>query len=56
MRGMFDRGRMGRGGVSDWHTQLLVETRACESPDSGVVAAMEASTLHCMVVASASLM
>ena len=28
IRGMFDRGRMGKGGVSVWHTGLLMETRA----------------------------
>ena len=54
MRGMSDKGRMGRGGVSVWHAGLLVETRACEPPDSGVVAVTGTSGLHCTVVASAS--
>ena len=39
MRGMSDMGRMIIGGVSVWHAGLLIEARACESLDSGVVAA-----------------
>ena len=56
IRGRSDMGRMGRGGVSVWCTGLLVEARSCEHSDSGVVVATGASTLHCMVAASASLM
>ena len=56
MRGMFDRGRMGRGRVSIWHACTLVETRACGPPDSGVMVAMGTSTFCCTVVTSASLM
>ena len=52
VRGMSD---MGRGGVPVWCTGLLMEARACEPSDSGVVAATEASAICCSVVASASL-
>ena len=55
IRGISDMGRMGRGGVSVWCTGLLMESRACEPSDSGSVASTGASTLHCTVVASASL-
>ena len=55
MRGMFDRGRTGRGRISVWCTGQLIETRVCEPPDSEAGVTIETPTLHCTVVASASL-
>ena len=55
IRRMFDRGRMGSGGVSVSCARLLIETHAPGHPDSGVVVAIGISTLHYMVVASASI-
>ena len=55
MWGMFDRGRMGRSGVSVWHIGLLVETWAYGPPDTGAVVAIGTSTFYCLVVASTSL-
>ena len=48
-------GRTGEGGVPAWHAGLLVDARASEPSNPGVVSPAEVSTLGCVTVVSASL-